>query len=124
MEIDVAVAGLSALAHEGRLRAFRLLVQAGVMGLAAGGYALEHDVFEGASGSVIGRFGIVGGSVGGFDPLGELGHLSEKGLLFVALSLADLLAKCVLLGTKRLKLCECRAPSDIGGQGCVNEVGG
>ena len=36
MEIINAVGCLSALAHEGRLRAFRLLVQAGVMGLPAG----------------------------------------------------------------------------------------
>jgi DNA-binding transcriptional ArsR family regulator len=36
MEFNNAVACLSALAHEGRLRVFRMLVQAGVMGLAAG----------------------------------------------------------------------------------------
>jgi ArsR family transcriptional regulator, arsenate/arsenite/antimonite-responsive transcriptional repressor len=36
MESKAAVAGLSALAHEGRLSAFRLLVQAGGEGLAAG----------------------------------------------------------------------------------------
>ena len=36
MEITAAVAALSALAHEGRLNAFRLLVQAGKGGLAAG----------------------------------------------------------------------------------------
>jgi ArsR family transcriptional regulator len=36
MEFNTAVACLSALAHEGRLRAFRMLVQAGVMGLPAG----------------------------------------------------------------------------------------
>ena len=36
MEIIAAVSALSALAHEGRLAAFRLLVQAGGDGLAAG----------------------------------------------------------------------------------------
>ena len=36
MESNAAVDALSALAHPGRLRVFRLLVQAGVMGLPAG----------------------------------------------------------------------------------------
>jgi DNA-binding transcriptional ArsR family regulator len=36
MELEAATACLSALAHEGRLRIFRMLVQAGVMGLPAG----------------------------------------------------------------------------------------
>ena len=36
MEMIHAVAGLSALAHEGRLKAFRLLVRAGAEGIAAG----------------------------------------------------------------------------------------
>lgn len=36
MEITTAIASLSALAHEGRLGAYRLLVQAGPGGLAAG----------------------------------------------------------------------------------------
>ncbi|KQM67963.1 ArsR family transcriptional regulator [Sphingomonas sp. Leaf17] len=36
MDTKNAVAGLSALAHEGRLTAFRLLVQAGPTGIAAG----------------------------------------------------------------------------------------
>jgi DNA-binding transcriptional ArsR family regulator len=36
MEIKTSVAALSALAQEGRLRVFRLLVQAGVMGMPAG----------------------------------------------------------------------------------------
>lgn len=36
MEITTAVTSLSALAHEGRLDAYRLLVQAGPKGLAAG----------------------------------------------------------------------------------------
>lgn len=44
METRPAVAALSALAHEGRLRAFRLLVQAGKSGLAAGELARRLDI--------------------------------------------------------------------------------
>ncbi|MEJ6790365.1 metalloregulator ArsR/SmtB family transcription factor [Brevundimonas sp. BR2-1] len=36
MEMTTAVESLAALAHEGRLKAYRLLVQAGPQGLAAG----------------------------------------------------------------------------------------
>ena len=44
MEIISAISGLSALAHEGRLKVFRLLVQAGVMGMPAGDIARRLDV--------------------------------------------------------------------------------
>lgn len=44
MESTTAVACLSALAHEGRLQAFRMLVQAGAMGLPAGEIARRLDV--------------------------------------------------------------------------------
>lgn len=44
METPAAVASLSALAHEPRLSAFRLLVQAGSGGLAAGEIARRLDV--------------------------------------------------------------------------------
>jgi DNA-binding transcriptional ArsR family regulator len=44
MEIDSAVSTLSALAHEGRLSTFRLLVQAGKDGLAAGEIARRLEV--------------------------------------------------------------------------------
>ncbi len=44
MEMKLAVAGLSALAYEGRLRAFRLLVRAGSAGIAAGELARQLDV--------------------------------------------------------------------------------
>ena len=44
MEIKSAVTGLAALAHEGRLSAFRLLVQAGEPGLAAGEIARRLEV--------------------------------------------------------------------------------
>lgn len=43
MESSAAVDCLSALAHEGRLRVFRMLVQAGVMGLPAGEIARRLD---------------------------------------------------------------------------------
>jgi DNA-binding transcriptional ArsR family regulator len=44
MEIQSAVAGLSALAHEGRLKVFRMLVKEGVLGLPAGEIARRLDV--------------------------------------------------------------------------------
>ena len=44
MEVKGAVANLSALAHEGRLAAFRLLIQAGSQGLAAGEIARRLDI--------------------------------------------------------------------------------
>lgn len=44
MELKTATASLSALAHEGRLGVFRLLVQAGPDGLAAGEIARRMDV--------------------------------------------------------------------------------
>ena len=44
METKSAIASLSALAHEGRLAAFRLLVAAGQEGLAAGEIARRLDV--------------------------------------------------------------------------------
>ena len=44
MELKTATVTLGALAHEGRLAAFRLLVQAGPEGLAAGEVARRLDV--------------------------------------------------------------------------------
>jgi ArsR family transcriptional regulator, arsenate/arsenite/antimonite-responsive transcriptional repressor len=44
METKLAVTSLAALAHEGRLAAFRLLVQAGRDGLAAGEIARRLDM--------------------------------------------------------------------------------
>lgn len=44
MESKTAVAALSALAHEGRLAVFRMLVQAGIEGLAAGEIARRLGV--------------------------------------------------------------------------------
>jgi DNA-binding transcriptional ArsR family regulator len=44
MEMTTAVASLSALAHAGRLSAFRMLVQAGAAGLPAGEIARRLDM--------------------------------------------------------------------------------
>jgi DNA-binding transcriptional ArsR family regulator len=44
MEMKSAVTALSALAHQGRLEAFRLLVQAGREGIAAGEIARQLDI--------------------------------------------------------------------------------
>ncbi|WP_084579520.1 ArsR/SmtB family transcription factor [Sphingomonas azotifigens] len=44
MELKNAVAALSALAHEGRLAAFRLLIQAGKDGMPAGEIARQLEV--------------------------------------------------------------------------------
>lgn len=44
METKLAVTALSALAHEGRLNAFRLLVKAGSEGIAAGELARRLDI--------------------------------------------------------------------------------
>lgn len=44
MELKPAVATLSALAHEGRLQVFRMLVQTGLLGLPAGEIARRLDV--------------------------------------------------------------------------------
>ena len=44
MDMKNAVAGLSALAHEGRLAVFRMLVQAGQAGIAAGEIARKLEV--------------------------------------------------------------------------------
>lgn len=44
MEPDAAVSALSALAHDSRLRAFRLLVQAGPEGIPAGEIAAQLGV--------------------------------------------------------------------------------
>lgn len=44
MELKNAVSALSALAHDGRLAAFRLLVQVGPEGIAAGEIARQLDV--------------------------------------------------------------------------------
>lgn len=62
METTSAVASLGALAHDGRLAAFRLLVQAGPDGLAAGEISRRLGILPStlsASLSVLGHAGLV-----------------------------------------------------------------
>lgn len=62
METRSAIARLSALAHEGRLSAFRLLVRAGPQGLAAGELARRLDILPNtlsASLNVLSHAGLV-----------------------------------------------------------------
>ncbi len=62
MESKSAVASLSALAHDGRLAAFRLLVQAGPQGLAAGEIARRLEILPNtlsASLNVLSHAGLV-----------------------------------------------------------------
>lgn len=62
METKPAVASLAALAHEGRLATFRLLVQAGPQGLAAGEVARRLEVLPNtlsASLSVLSHAGLI-----------------------------------------------------------------
>jgi DNA-binding transcriptional ArsR family regulator len=62
MEIKSAVSGLAALAHEGRLAAFRLLVQAGAGGLAAGEIARRLGVLPNtlsAGLTILGHAGLI-----------------------------------------------------------------
>jgi ArsR family transcriptional regulator len=62
METKPAVTSLAALAHEGRLATFRLLVQAGSQGLAAGEVARRLDVLPNtlsASLSVLSHAGLI-----------------------------------------------------------------
>lgn len=62
METKSAVASLAALAHEGRLSIFRLLVQAGEPGLAAGEVARRLDILPNtlsASLNVLSHAGLV-----------------------------------------------------------------
>ena len=63
MDTRNAVASLSALAHEGRLSIFRLLVQAGEGGVAAGEIARRLDVLPNslsANLNVLSRAGLIG----------------------------------------------------------------
>lgn len=62
MESNLAVVALSALAHEGRLGVFRLLVQAGAPGLPAGEIAKQLDVLPNtlsASLNILSQAGLV-----------------------------------------------------------------
>lgn len=63
MEISLAVSSLAALAHDGRLSVFRLLVQAGPEGVAAGDIARRLDVLPNtlsANLNILNRAGLIG----------------------------------------------------------------
>jgi DNA-binding transcriptional ArsR family regulator len=63
MESKAAVASLSALGHEGRLAIFRLLVQAGPAGVAAGDIARRLDVLPNslsANLNILSHAGLIG----------------------------------------------------------------
>lgn len=63
MQTKSAVATLSALAHEGRLAAFRILVQAGPCGLPAGELARRLDVLPNtlsANLNILSQAGLIG----------------------------------------------------------------
>lgn len=81
MEIDDAVQALSALAHEGRLKVFRLLVQAGDEGLAAGDIARRMAILPNtlsASLNVLSHAGLVRSRRAGRSIIytAEYGHMS------------------------------------------------
>ena len=64
MELKSAVTALSALAHDGRLSVFRLLVQAGGEGVAAGEIARRLDVPPNTLSSnlnILSNAGLIGG---------------------------------------------------------------
>lgn len=60
MQPTSAVTGLSALAHEGRLEIFRLLVKAGAEGLAAGEIARATGVLPNTLSSNLGILSVAG----------------------------------------------------------------
>uniref|UniRef100_B0T3N1 Putative transcriptional regulator, ArsR family n=1 Tax=Caulobacter sp. (strain K31) TaxID=366602 RepID=B0T3N1_CAUSK len=63
MELKAAAANLSALGHEGRLAIFRLLVQAGAQGVAAGEIARRLDMIPNslsANLNVLSHAGLIG----------------------------------------------------------------
>lgn len=108
MESKDAVAALSALAHEGRLSIFRLLVQAGEGGVAAGEIARRLDILPNslsANLNILGGAGLVTSRREGrsiiysarYDRMtGLLGYLMEDccaGAPEICAPLADVLAR-------------------------------
>lgn len=84
METKAAVAALSALAHEGRLNAFRLLVRAGKDGLAAGELARRLGVPPNTlSGSlnILGHAGLVESRRAGKSVIYTAGYADMTALL-------------------------------------------
>ena len=84
MELKSAVAALSALAHEGRLGAFRLLVTAGRDGLAAGELARRLGVLPNtlsASLAILGNAGLVESRRAGKSVIYTVRYAEMTGLL-------------------------------------------
>jgi DNA-binding transcriptional ArsR family regulator len=118
MELKLAVARLSALAHDGRLSVFRLLVQAGVMGMAAGDIARKLDVLPNslsANLTILGHAGLVQSRRQGrsiiytaqYDHMRDLlGFLMEDccgGSPEICAPLAEVLRTACCVGETRLK---------------------
>ena len=84
MEMKNAVAALSALAHEGRLNAFRLLVRAGKEGIAAGELARTLEVAPNTLSSNLGilsNAGLIEGRRAGKSVIYSVRYRDTTGLL-------------------------------------------
>lgn len=84
MDVTDAVADLGALAHPGRLAVFRLLVQAGPQGLAAGEIARRLDVLPNtlsASLAVLSHAGLIASQRHGRSIIYRADHDAIRGLL-------------------------------------------
>ncbi|MFN3514419.1 MAG: ArsR/SmtB family transcription factor [Phenylobacterium sp.] len=84
MEIKLAATALSALAHEGRLSIFRLLVQAGGDGLSAGEIARRLDILPNtlsANLTVLSHAGLVASRREGRSIIYSAGYAAMRELL-------------------------------------------
>jgi DNA-binding transcriptional ArsR family regulator len=84
MELKAATVTLSALAHEGRLSIFRLLVQAGPSGVAAGEIARRLDVLPNtlsANLNILSHAGLIGARREGRSILYAADYAAMSGLL-------------------------------------------
>ena len=84
MELKAAAANLSALGHEGRLAIFRLLVQAGPSGLAAGEIARRLDMIPNtlsANLNVLSHVGLIGSRREGRSIIYAADYAAMTGLL-------------------------------------------
>lgn len=114
METKSAVGTLSALAHEGRLAIFRLLVQAGGDGLAAGEIARRLDVLPNtlsASLNVLAHAGLVSSRRDGRSIIYSANYGAMRELL------AFLMEDCCA-GAPEI----CAPLAALAGQGCAAEA--
>jgi len=84
MEVKAAAANLSALGHEGRLAIFRLLVQAGPSGVAAGEVARRLDMLPNtlsANLNVLSHAGLIGSRREGRSIIYAADYAAMTGLL-------------------------------------------